>query len=505
LALVAVDAARQGGADYADIRIGVLREIYPPSVQIALGYGVRARVRDAWSFQHGTILTTDAVAAAARSATLGAHVAAETNARFRSMVAGSAHTTAIDVVDSISDSISAPVVRGVWESPVAIDPFSVTVDDYQRLTASLGLMLDRLGFVSGNGGVYWGVETRVFAATNGSLVTQTTTRGGLTLSVSATLPHNMLDTVDFTVPGFGWTSAGFEAALRSDIATRMAEIAEETIRWRALPFRRFSDVGRYPVVFDGNVMANVIGHTVSLALDSDRAVGNEIEASGRSFLTPIAEVVTASKPAFSPLLTMTSGRETPSATAVRWDDEGVTPETFSLVDKGHVVDYYTTRETAPVLADWYRRRGTPLRSRGCLVAPTPGSIPMASGGDVRVAPGEQGTTIGALTRDMSHGFLLLGGAEVIASPGLTGGYMRPNITVEIQRGLPVARLSNVWLAFSTKALFEKGLVALGDGSTMRTADVDTYKGMPWETFRHPLTAPAALCKEIDVMQTDVHG
>jgi len=486
-----MNVARSAGAEYADVRIGMHREIAPPGVNLALGYGVRARVNGAWSFQHGTLLTDDAVATAARSAAAGAKAAATVNTQF-----GRLDNTVM---------IPAPAATGTWESPVEIDPFSVSVDDYQRLRASLGYGAERFGFVHGGGSCVWTVETRVFASTEGALVTQATTRGGIMGDVYASLPENFSDTVSFAVPGFEWKSAGFEAALRPDIAERVAETAEEAIRWRSLPLRRFLDVGRYPVVFDGTVMASVVGQTIGTALDGDRVAGDEIDASGRSFLSPISTIVSSATPAFSPLLTIKTGRSVPSLTAIQWDDDGVAPDAYTLVDRGHVVDYFSTRDTAPLLADWYRQRNMTPHSRGCAVAPTPASIPMACGGEVQVVPADRRATLDELMRDMSHGFLLMGNTQVTASPGLTGGYIRTNLAVEVQRGRPVARLWNLWLAFSTKSLLQKGLTALGDASTSRAAEIITYKGMPWQAVRHPLTAPAASCKEIDVMRTDVNS
>lgn len=488
LALVAMQAAQQAGADYADIRIGVQRSFGLGRAQIGVGYGVRARVAGSWCFQHGNILTSDAIASAARTAVTGARASAKLN-----VLLGNT---------AVTELAPAPVVTGEWRSPVEIDPFSVPIDEYRLLTNTFAEPVKSLGFVNSSGTLSWMVETRVFASTAGSLVTQELTRGGAGIFVNARLPENESDDVTLRVPGLELRSAGFETAVRSDdFPSRIRATAEEAIRWRALPLRSFQDVGRHAVVCDGAAFAKLIGQTVIMALDGDRIGGLEADASGPSFLTPVSDIVGAATPLFSPLLTIGSHRAVPSPTAVRWDDEGVAPEPVSLIEKGRVVDYHTTRETAPLLADWYRQRGRQLRSHGTAVAPTPASLPMGGGGDVSIAPSTERATIEDLTRGMARGFLVLGGS-VDASPGLTRALLQPDIVIEIQRGQPVARVPNLWFSFETNAVANRSLSALGDARTLGTATAITAKGMPWESMVHPVRAPAALLKDIAVIRTD---
>jgi len=99
----------------------------------------------------------------------------------------------------------------------------------------------------------------------------------------------------------------------------------------------------------------------------------------------------------------------------------------------------------------------------------------------------------------------MGDVDVRVSPGLTGGMVTASLMVEVKQGKPVTRIPNLRLAFSTKAMLQKSLLALGDASTLRTTRVVTQKGLPWQQLMHPITAPAAYCQDIDVMRTDVTG
>jgi hypothetical protein len=59
------------------------------------------------------------------------------------------------------------------------------------------------------------------------------------------------------------------------------------------------------------------------------------------------------------------------------------------------------------------------------------------------------------------------------------------------------------MSFVTNAVLKTGLAALGDASTLGTAMASTPKGMPWQQMVHPVTAPAAHCKEVDILRTDL--
>jgi predicted Zn-dependent protease len=275
---------------------------------------------------------------------------------------------------------------------------------------------------------------------------------------------------------------------------------DDAIRLRELPHRAFADVGRFPVVFAGAAFGHLFGNTVNPAVDAERAAGLERSASGTTYLVPVDDVLRAREPQFSPLLTATSGRALPSTAAVGWDDDGVAPESYTIVDHGHVVDYHTTRETAPLLAEWYATHGRTVRAHGTTVATSPTSVPIGGTGHVTVAPTSQRATLDDLSRGMTHGFVMRD-SGVTADMGLTGGVIAGG-AVEIRNGMPVARV-NLLLQFVTSRVLHKQLDALGDTSTVRTVYNTVTKGIPWQGCPQPISAPAALIKDVDVITWDV--
>jgi len=163
-----------------------------------------------------------------------------------------------------------------------------------------------------------------------------------------------------------------------------------------------------------------------------------------------------------------------------------------------VVDYHTTRETAPALADWYEKRGTPLHSHGCAVVPTPTSAPIGGCAHLTVMPSAASVSVDDLIRDMRQGFVLRSG-NTEASPLLSLATFRSGSILKIRNGKPVARVYDLFLSLATKTMLNAQLVAVGDARTVTTGMIDTQKGMPWQRLSQPVTAPAVLCKDVVVV------
>jgi len=503
LALVAMDTAKHAGADFADVRIGIKRSVYVEHnphgdawVSLTVGYGVRAWIDGTWSFQHGNVFTRDAVAATARSAVTGARTYAAVNKSLPNATA----------LLSSADWAPTPVVTGEWRVPVEIDPFTVPLDDYHR---ALEVLRDLIILEGGNRtfrltkvgeqNLGWNTECRVFASTAGSLVTQHTIDGGPEVGGAVGSWESPLEVIPVDLPEVPPRRGGFEVVLAPDLVPHLMTGIDDALMLSELPLRAFGDVGRYPIVLDGATMANLIGNTVDAALDGDRVLGIEADAAGTSFLTPATEVLGATKPQFSPLLSMTADRAMPSTVAVQWDDDGVVPEPYALIEQGRVVGFHTTRETAAVMAEWNARRGLPVRSHGCSVAPTAASVPVGGGTHVHVAPTTARAGRTELMREIKRGFLVRQ-AYTKADPSLTGGFAGDgDVVLEIQNGVPVAR-TTLTAQFVTKTLLAKQLVAVGDASTVRSATVGVAKGIPWETVTQVISAPAMLCKDVDVVK-----
>jgi len=495
LASAAIEAAKDAGATYADIRVADVRrlrvdwsmpELMPlprNDMWLEYHYGLRVRVGSAWSFEFGSDPSLDEVRRAARAATITARGLAR-------------------VTPDAAAMLPAPAVRSEWATPLTIDPFRVSPDEYAML---LGAFIDaaqrvRYGTVQ-ELTLNWVTETRVFASSEGSLLTQRLTRGNPTVVVHAGTPlrHGgvALPVADI-IPG----GIGFEYVLRPGIQDRIKETTEEAAKLIHYP-EGDAEVGRFPAVFDGATTGAVIATTIARALEGSRVLGENMDDAGGSFLSPIES--TLGQPIFSPRLTIEADTPFPHHNAPRWDDEGMPMESFTVVDQGRPVDYFMTRSTVPMLAGWYAKMKRPLRTHGTCIAWGASDVPDACASQLTVHTGSSGTTLGTLVKELGTGLLIygVGGEEtpagVMTNPQVSGGIFSPRMLFEVKNGQIVRRLRGGIVQFSVKTL-AKQIVSLGDSSSVQCHVYQNWQGFNGAPRTTPVLAPAAHLTSLDVMQ-----
>jgi TldD protein len=492
LATSALDAARQVGASYADVRIAEWNELqlYPfglesaTSVRSRFGFGLRVLVEGTWAFVHGNRPLLDDITAAARNAVATAR--------------GYSHQTTRRV-----ELVPTPPATGEWATPFAIDPFTVPLQDQSALLYAFMAAADRVRYGEGDEMRFrWTRETRVFASTEGTLTTQTLRSSDPVLSVVADcgLGFAGRGRVYGNLPQIRKVAGGYETLTVPGLQEALKRLTEDTVRLASLP-RGTLDVGRYPVVFDGATLGMVLANTVGVALEMDRVLGYEADASGTSFLKPPQDVLGTQ--IVSPLLTVTGNRALPTASAVQWDDEGVAPREVPVIRGGVLVDYFSSRQTAENLRPWYERQGQRLQSNGCAVASQVSDPVSVRAPSLTVSPDATAAMLEDLCKDIKRGILVLEAPglstdqELASGSFVTRGIATEGIWLEIQRGQPVRRLHGNGIQFSTRKLW-KSLLALGDARTVCDRTFELYKGQPWHPATQSVSAPAGLLKDIDV-------
>jgi TldD protein len=167
LADAALNAARQGGAGYADVRIsryltqslgGRERSIQTVSAAESYGAGVRVLVGGAWGFAATADVTTDGLVAATREAV----AVARANASLQSEPVQLAPTRGYGEV--------------TWRTPVRRDPFAMPVKEKAEYLVSVGDAALSAGasFVSFD--LDQISDQKYFASTDGSYIDQAFTR-----------------------------------------------------------------------------------------------------------------------------------------------------------------------------------------------------------------------------------------------------------------------------------------------------------------------------------------
>jgi TldD protein len=249
------------------------------------------------------------------------------------------------------------------------------------------------------------------------------------------------------------------------------------------------DVGRYDIVCAPMAVAGTMNTTIGVATELDRAMGYEANADGTSYLDQPLEML-GTYHVGSPLLTVTANRsQAGGAATVKWDDEAVEPEEFTLVKDGVLADYQTTREQATWLTPWYQKTGRAVRSHGCANTMDAQAITLQNAPNLQFMPGAQDVSFDDLVAGTSKGYALLDAGQVMMDPqqlnGLIVGTMREIIKGKLGRFVYGS-------ALDVRAPdFWKTLKAIGGAKQTQWFGFQSSKGEPMQSNYHSVGAVPA--------------
>jgi TldD protein len=376
LLLEALNAAKLGGAEFADARIARSRNSVVATreqqiVNVAegdtMGLGVRVLLNGTWGFGATRNLTKGGVAAAAREAL------------------AIARANRVAEADRVRLAPTPVVPDGRWQTPYTIDPFTVPVEEKADLllrTNAAALKAPNVRFVTSS--MLFVKEEKSYANTEGTFTQQTAVRSWMPFTATAVSP----DRTDFQSRGevIAPMGRGYEYLLEKNPAENArlwGEQASEKLRAKSVP------VGRYDLVLHPSNLFLTIHESVAHPTELDRALGYEANYAGTSFVAPPQSVLGTLKFG-SPLMHIVGDRDQAgSLAAIGWDDEGVKPERFDIIKDGVLVDYQTTREQAPMLDWWYAKQGKPVRSHGCSYAQRSSDVQFQRMPNVSLMPGDK--------------------------------------------------------------------------------------------------------------------
>ena len=412
LAQRAIEAARDAGATYAEARLTrQVSEVFNGSAlgghAEEFGVAVRALYNGYWGFAGSPYWNADDVVDQARSAANQAKVYAR----------GRPHTV---------DWPPIPVASGSWSAPIKYDPFTIPIEEKTDHAESWA-QLAREFHPHTNGamiGMSFVRRECAVATTEGAYFTQTTyvSGGRYVLLYKPWNADGNQENAEADAQGLMHTGAGWELFLEAKIPDQfpalLAQCEAQLREEKSDP--KPGDVGRYTIVCDAITMANILVNTIGVGTQLDRALGYEANTGMTSYLGPDPTTFLGD-PIAAPLVTVRADRSMPRGLAtVQWDAEGVRPEPFTLVDKGTLVDYQTTREQAAWLAPWYQKRGKAIRSNGCANAESGLFTTMQHFPNLTLEPGPRDIDFDALVAATPRGLAIQHGA---GEPNFNGGQM----------------------------------------------------------------------------------
>lgn len=484
-----IDAAKEAGAHYADVRCthtiyrSVSAERFGDSETFHVG--IRALIDGYWGFAAGPVMNDDEIVGLATMAVSQA----------RSGTLGPPRDIDLTSVSSVDDQH--------WIMPVEIDPLSVHPLELRDYFSALNMYVAREGKLdrgsSVRSSVNFMVQERAFGSTNSTYCTQRLYRTGGSVSVHVSrevegrreMGGGMIDTL--TPAGVGW-----ELFQKQPIRRLALQLIQDIHTDMDLPIK-IVDVGRFDMVLDSNSMASMISKTIGLASELDRALGYEANATGTSYLNDPFEMLD-NFVVGGPLLTVTSDRSAPGSLAtVKWDDEGVPPKDFKVVDEGILRNYHTTREGA----GWFRildidktAQKLPRVSSGSAYASTAAEAPLARAANLTMSPSETEYDFNDLVAAVPKGMAMRGLSSSMDFQQLHGsGRGR---AYEIKDGKISARIANAAVLFRAPE-FWKSLSITGGPNSARRYGLSNYKGEPEQNSYHSVTAVPGLFNNVTVI------
>jgi TldD protein len=486
---VALNTAKSGGASYADVRVAARRQqnvntrdriVQGVSDTDTYGLGVRTLVDGAWGFAATSKLDRDSVANATRAALEQAR--ANRASQLRPVVL--APTPGNQV--------------GEWKSPIKVDPFTIAITDKVAfLLAANEAALKVKGVRNVTSSMFFLREEKSLMTTDGSYIVQTIYRTSPNMSVTAV----SADFSDFQTVQSNEVAPmglGYEHVTGSRLAERAPEWGELAVqKLTAKPV----DPGRYDLLLHPSnlwlTIHEVIGHPTEL----DRALGYEANYAGTSFLSPPASVLGKLKYG-TELMNVVGDREQPgSLGAIGWDDEGVKPTKFDIVKNGIFVDYQTTREQAPMLADYYKSVGKEVRSYGCSYAQSWADVQFQRMPNVSLLPGNNDDTWESMIAKMDRGIAIVGDGSFSIDQQRYNGQFAGQVFYEVRGGKIVGQLKDVAYQFRTPE-FWNSLKAIGGPRSYHLGGAfGDGKGQPSQSNSVSHGCVPSLFQQVNVINT----
>lgn len=472
----AVDAAVAAGASYADARLTYTSTL--PSRTETMEFGVRTLVDGYWGFAASPLWSID------EAARLGASAAAHSKAN----VLGQLRKVDLAPISSRS---------GHWDMPIKDDPFKMAPEEIGDFWRGLYAFTTRLKHwrTSYLGGSFTRQE-KAFGSSLGQYTTQRIYRTEGKIVFLLVQQESPFRSATVNLDTLSPAGLGFEYFRDQPLREYIVQAHEEAIKDMELPILPI-DVGRYPILINAAGTAKIISQTIGNATQIDRAMGYEANAGGTSYITDPLTMLGAFKVG-SPLVTICGGRsDHGSVGRVEWDEEGVEPSDFVLIDKGTLVNMQTSREGAGWIQPHYTKTGQPFRSFGCLNTSSAIDPPLIHSADLTLIPSMNRTeTLETLRTQIDRGV-------EFASPNLTMDFQQitglaHGKAYQIQRGQRSALLQSAGVIFRTPELWNNVSAIGGELSSLRFG-LDSVKGEPAQVVYHSVMTPPVLCKEMSVI------
>jgi TldD protein len=381
LARLAVDAALEAGADYADARVVDRRHeqvmVKNGAVEAVVnstdaGNGVRTLVAGHWGFAATTELTPEAIREAAQLAVRIARASGQVPTE----------PAALSELEPVTDR---------WASQFEEDPFEVPLEDKVSLLLDADRAVRQEPKVRVSQAQFLAYrDHKWFASSEGSDIEQEQVECGAQLSAQAVEGE---ETQERSFPsGLGgyFAARGYEVMREEDWVAGGERMGREAAALLSAPS---CPGGELPLIIDGSHMALQVHESCGHPIELDRVFGSEASYAGTSFLTP--DKVSNLRYGSDAVNLVADATAPGGCGTFGYDDEGVPAQRTPIVERGMFEGYLTSRETASRLG-W--------KSNGSMRADGWNRQPLVRMTNINLEPGDW--SFDEMIEDMGNGLYM---------------------------------------------------------------------------------------------------
>ena len=333
-------------------------------------------------------------------------------------------------------------------------------------------------------------EEKTLATTDGTLVTQTFVRVGPGFTATAIESGDFQSYTEELAP----RGAGWEYVTGLDMpgnAERWASLAAEKLSARSV------DVGRYDLILDPRNLWLTIHESIGHPTELDRAMGQEANYAGTSFVAPPSAMIGKLK--YGPeFMNVQADRTQPNSLAqVGWDDEGVPAGEWLIVEKGTFKDYQTTREQAA----WISNLTGVSRSHGCSFAQSWGDVQFQRMPNISLMPGEQDIGLDEIVADTERGVVVKNRGSWSIDQQRYNFQFSGQVAYEVRKGKITGMLKDVAYQSRTPEFWNSMDMIGGKSSYWLGGTFSDGKGEPGQASSTSHGCPPARFRNVNIVNT----
>lgn len=472
LADIALNAAKQSGASYADVRIGrylnqfiTTRENKVQNVANTESYGVGIRViaNGSWGFACSDSVTKENIAKVAQRAV----AVAKANAKIMATPVQLAPQQGYGEVN--------------WKTPVEKNAFEVPVKEKVDLLLHVNSIAMQNGASFINSAILAVNEQKYFASTDGSYIDQDVhrlypffnvtridkTTGKFETRRSFSSPVGMgyeylIPTADNKVSGVV-TRYKNRYDILEDVKNATADV-QEKIKAKSV------EAGKYDLVLDPSHLWLTIHESVAHPTELDRVLGYEANYAGTSFLT-LDKWRSGNFQFGSNIVNIVADKLQPgSLGAVGYDDEGVKCGEWDIIKNGVLVNYQAIRDQAHILG---------LKaSQGCCYSQSWADVQFQRMPNISLRPGADNLTVDDIIKDVKKGIYIIGDGSFSIDQQRYNFQFGGQTFYEIKDGKIVGMLKDVAYQANTQEFWNSCVAIAGKSDYRLGGAFNDGKGQP---------------------------